>query len=128
MTFWYYMTFMSIVVPLVLIIVGMYYTLCPPNKIYTDFGYKTPHTLKNEEIWAFAHKYLGKLWIKLALIMIPITVAAMFIPRGISDNAISFFSVGLSVAQCVVVVFSFRHMKGYLLKHFDEQGNRRIAE
>ena len=64
MNFWIYMTFMAIIVPLTVIVVGSYYTLCPPNKIYTDYGYKTPLTLKNEDVWAFAHKCCGKTLIK----------------------------------------------------------------
>lgn len=121
------MTVMSIVVPLVLLAVGLYYTLCPPEKIYTDFGYKTKLTLKNEDIWAFANQYCGKVWIKLGLIMIPISVAVMFIPRTMSENTISAFSVGLFVLQCIATLFSVRHIQGVLKATFDENGIRRSA-
>ena len=127
MKFWIYMTFMGIIVPLVLLAVGLYYTKCPPEKIYTDFGYKTPLTLKNEDIWAYAHQLCGKSWIKLALIMIPASIAVMVIPLFISEDAMSFFSVGLFVVQCVAVFFSFRKFKATLLTVFDEEGNRRNA-
>ena len=127
MNFWLYMTFMSIVVPLVLIIVGLYYTKCPPNKIYTDFGYKTPLTLKNEDIWAFAHQCCGKAWIKLGLIMMVLSIAIMFIPRAISENAMSIFSVSLFVLQCIAVYISIRRIKATILTVFDENGNRRKA-
>jgi hypothetical protein len=127
MKFWIYMTFMGIIVPLVLLAVGLYYTKCPPEKIYTDFGYKTPLTLKNEDIWAYAHQLCGKSWIKLALIMIPASIAVMVIPLFISEDAMSFFSVGLFVVQCVAVFFSFRKVKATLLTVFDEEGNRRNA-
>ena len=127
MKFWIYMTFMSIIVPLVLLAVGLYYTKCPPEKIYTDFGYKSPLTLKNEDIWAYAHQLCGKSWIKLALIMIPASIAVMVIPLFISEDAMSFFSVGLFVVQCVAVFFSFRKVKATLLTVFDEEGNRRNA-
>lgn len=127
MKFWLYMTFMSIIVPLVLLGVGLYYTKCPPEKIYTDFGYKTPLTLKNEDIWAFAHQCCGKAWIKLGLIMIPISVAIMIIPRGMAENAMSIFSVALFVLQCVAVYFSTRHVKAVLTATFDENGIRRNA-
>ena len=127
MKFWIYMTFMAIIVPLVLIAVGLYYTKCPPEKIYTDFGYKTSLTLKNDDIWAYAHQLCGKTWIKLGLIMIPLSIAIMVIPLFISENAMSFFSVALFALQCVAVFFSFRKTKATLLTVFDEEGNRRAA-
>jgi len=127
MKFWIYMTFMAIIVPLVLIAVGLYYTKCPPEKIYTDFGYKTALTLKNDDIWAYAHQLCGKTWIKLGLIMIPLSIAIMVIPLFISENAMSFFSVALFALQCVAVFFSFRKTKATLLTVFDEEGNRRAA-
>ena len=127
MKFWIYMTFMAIIVPLVLLGVGLYYTKCPPEKIYTDFGYKTPLTLKNDDIWAFAHQCCGKTWIKLGLIMIPISIAIMVIPLFISEDAMSIFSVALFALQCVAVFFSFRRVKATILTVFDENGNRRAA-
>ena len=125
MNFWLYMTFMAIVVPLVIVLVGLYYTKCPPEKIYTDFGYKTPLTLKNEDVWAFAHQCCGKVWIKLGLIMMPISIAIMVIPRFISENAISIFSISLFVVQCIAVYFSLRRIKATILATFDEEGRRR---
>ena len=127
MKFWIYMTFMSIIVPLTITAIGLYYTKCPPEKIYTDFGYKTPLTLKNEDIWAFAHQCCGKTWLKLGLIMIPFSIAIMLIPKGMSENVMSIFSVALFVLQCVGVFLSFRRVKATILTVFDENGNRRAA-
>ena len=125
MNFWLYMTFMAIVVPLVIVLVGLYYAKCPPEKIYTDFGYKTPLTLKNEDIWAFAHQCCGKTWIKLGLIMMPLSIAIMVIPRFISENAISIFSISHFVVQCIAVYISLRRIKATILATFDEEGRRR---
>lgn len=46
------------------------------------FGYRTTRSIKNKNTWNFAHKYIGRLWKILALIMLPLSVIVMFFVLG----------------------------------------------
>ena len=62
MGFWFFMLFMNLLMPLIMIGLGRYFMKNAPGNINIVFGYRTSMSMKNQEPWKFAHEYCGKLW------------------------------------------------------------------
>lgn len=60
-----------------------------PKEINDIFGYRTDMSMKNIDIWNFAHKYLGKLWFYLGLILVPITAIPMLLVMGKGEDIVA---------------------------------------
>lgn len=60
-----------------------------PKEINDIFGYQTDMSMKNIDIWNFAHKYLGKLWFYLGLILVPITAIPMLLVMGKGEDIVA---------------------------------------
>ena len=56
-----------ILVGLLFIVIGNYLPQCKPNYFV---GIKTPWTLSNEEVWRKTHRFSGKVFVVLGIIMI----------------------------------------------------------
>ena len=67
------MVYVSFIIPVLILILGIWMYKYPPKKINWLIGYRTFKSMKNKEMWDFAHKYCGKLWMLLGLIMIILT-------------------------------------------------------
>ena len=63
----------SFIIPVLVLLLGFWMYKYPPNKINLFVGYRTNKSMKNKEMWDFAQKYCGKLWVILGLIMIVLT-------------------------------------------------------
>ncbi|PFB58953.1 SdpI family protein [Bacillus cereus] len=62
-----------ILVGLLFIVIGNYLPQCKPNYFV---GIKTPWTLSNEEVWRKTHRFSGKVFVALGIIMI----LSVFVP------------------------------------------------
>ena len=67
------MVYVSFIIPLLMVLTGYLMYKYPPKKINFFVGYRTFSSMKNKEMWDFAHKYCGKVWMLLGLIMIILT-------------------------------------------------------
>lgn len=82
MGFWFFMLAMNLIIPLSMIFLGKYFSKHAPGQINMLFGYRTARSMKNQDTWQFAHHYFGKLWFKMGLWMLVLTVAAMLRDSG----------------------------------------------
>ena len=96
MGFWIFMLAMGLLFPAVMILFGAVFTKTAPKKINYIFGYRTDMSMKNRDTWEFAHKYFGKLWFRLGLLLILITVIPMLFVIGNTQNFVA--AVGLIVS------------------------------
>lgn len=80
--FWIFMLIMVLITPLAMIVFGREFKKSPPKEINSNFGYRTKRSMQNQDTWDFAHYYLGKLWIKLGIPILFLSVGAMFFSFG----------------------------------------------
>ena len=116
MGFWIFMLAMGLLFPVVMILFGTMFMKSAPKKVNYIFGYRTDMSMKNRDTWEFAHKYIGKLWFRFGLLLIPITVIPMLFVIGNSENVVA--TVGLIVsfrAPCFYLVCF--HSRVQLLPH-----------
>lgn len=124
---WFFITMFlcNLLMPLVMILGGYYMFKSPPKEINSILGYRTKMSKKNKDTWTFAHKYCGKLWIKLgAILIIPtILVQIPFLDAG--DDMIGIVTLFIETVQLGVIIASILSVEKALKRTFDDNGIRR---
>lgn len=126
MGFWIFMLMMDLLIPLTMISFGRYFMAAAPKEINSAFGYRTSMSMKNQDTWKFAHRYCGKLWFISGLVLLPLSVAALFLTLGKGTNVIGSTGAAICLMQLIPLVGSVISTEIALKKTFDENGNRRI--
>ena len=112
--------------PLIILVFGLFARIGLPRRVNFFAGYRTPMACKNQETWAFAHKYVGRLWIILGLVMIIVVIAMLLlIERG--TFALEPVTVLLisAVGTLLCVLLAIIPTEMALRKSFDKNGERR---
>ncbi|MBM6841246.1 SdpI family protein [[Clostridium] spiroforme] len=109
----------DLLIPLVMIILGIYFYQWGPQKINPFFGYRTSMSMKNEDTWHFAHRYCGKIWIIWGWIVLIVTVIVLSLQLFVSWQAY------FILCQLAVLVASIVPVELALRKQFDKNGQRR---
>ena len=125
MGFWIFMLIINLLLPLIMIGFGKYFSKNAPKNINMIFGYRPSMSIKNKETWIFAHKYCGKIWFFSGLIMLPLSVAVMLLVVGGSENIVGTVGVILCILQTIPIIISIILTEKALEKTFDENGNKR---
>ena len=125
MGFWIFMLAMGLLFPVVMILFGTMFMKSAPKKINYIFGYRTDMSVKNRDTWEFAHKYFGKLWFRLGLLLIPITVIPMLFVIGNSENVVATVGLIVSFVNTVTLIVPIFFMENVLNRTFDKDGKRK---
>ena len=124
---WFYimMFICNLLIPIVMLICGFFMYKYPPKKINHIIGYRTSMSRKNMDTWKFAHDYCGRLWIKLGLLLLIMTIIIQIPFAHSSEDIIGYMTVFVEVTQLVVLLGSIVFVERALKKTFDENGVRR---
>ena len=125
MGYWLFMLAVSLVIPLTMIIFGRHFMHSPPKEINGSYGYRTSMSMKSRETWDFAHRYFGRLWFILGLILLPLSAAAMLFLLGESVKAIGNSSLIIMGVQLFFLIIPIFPTEPALKKNFDRFGFRR---
>ena len=123
--YWLFMLAVSLVIPLTMIIFGRHFMHSPPKEINGSYGYRTSMSMKSRETWDFAHRYFGRLWFILGLILLPLSAAAMLFLLGESVKAIGNSSLIIMGVQLLFLIIPIFPTERALKKNFDRFGFRR---
>lgn len=115
----------NLLIPAIMILAGFFMLKFPPKDINGFMGYRTTMSKKNKDTWDFAHRYCGKLWFILGIILLIPSVAIQvpMIPQG--ESFFGNFTLILEGIQLVVLLLTIIPVEKALKKTFDENGNRR---
>ena len=122
MLFWLFCLAMSLLIPVTMIALGRRFLTHPPRKINGSYGYRTTRSMKNQQTWDFAHQTCGRLWVRMGLILRPVSAAAMLPALGRAIETVSLFCIVICVVQVVVMLFSIFPVERALKRQFDGQG------
>ena len=125
MGFWIFMLAMGLLFPAIMILFGAVFTKAAPKRINYIFGYRTELSMKNRDTWEFAHKYFGKLWFRLGLLLIPITVIPMLFVIGNSENVVATVGLIVSFVNTVTLIIPIFFTENSLNRTFDKDGKRK---
>lgn len=124
MGFWIFMMITNLLIPLTMVGFGKYFIKKAPKEINMIFGYRTTMSMKNKDTWAFAHKYCGKLWLKLGYILLVASAIAMFVVIGKDEKAIGSFGGIVCGVQMIFLIGTIFTTEKALRKTFDKDGNK----
>lgn len=120
--YWLFMLAVILLMPLTMIIFGRHFMHNPPKDINGSYGYRTSMSMKSRETWDFSHRYFGKLWFILGLILLPLSAAAMLFLLGKSVGTIGNASIVIMAVQLVFVIVPIFPTEAALKRNFDSNG------
>ena len=122
---WAFMLAMNLLIPATMIGFGLMYLKKPPGKVNGWVGYRTSRSMKNQDTWDFAQRYMGKVWWKWGWIMLPPVVLAQALTLLCPDvNSMCSWSLVPTTAETVVLMVSIIPVERALKQNFDKDGNR----
>lgn len=125
MGFWLYMLFISLLVPLTTIGLGMLFMNKAPGNINYFFGYRTRRSMKNITTWNFAHRYCGRIWFLCGIITAPVSIIIMIFMLG-KDIELIGTTVGIiTIAHIFLLILTVILTERKLKQTFDDYGRRR---
>ncbi len=119
------MFLMVLLVPAAMVGLGYMFMHKAPENINILFGYRTSRSMKNEDTWVFAHRYIGKLWFYGGIIILLSSAALMLFCLGETDDTIGTFGGILVALQTIPMIGAIILTEKALKKQFDEFGRRR---
>ena len=123
MGFWLTMLICDLLLPVTMIFGGMMMYRRPPKKINGIYGYRTRRSMKNMQTWRFAHHYCGRLWLKMGIVLLILTIAVMaFLALG-DIQIISILTLVILGVQMIALFVSIFKVEAELKNNFDEDGN-----
>ena len=125
--FWIFMVITDLLIPFIMIGLGKTFMNQPPQKINYLFGYRTAMSMKNRDTWEFAHKYCGRLWFKLGLVLLPVSVLPLLLVFGKDDTIVGMVGKIVCCVQIIPLVVSAIFTENALRKEFDKTGKRKNA-
>ena len=81
--------------------------------------------MKSQEAWNFAHRTCGRLWFKLGLVLLPVSVAAMVPSLGRGTDAVGIWCCVVEAVLLVVLMGSIVPVERALKQNFDDFGRKR---
>lgn len=115
-----FLLIMDLLLPVIMIVMGRLWQKNPPKEINGLYGYRTARSMKSKESWDFAHRYYGKLWYYMGIVLTPLTVFAMFLGRSNYEDV----AVIIILLQTVATIISIFPTETALKKNFDDNGYR----
>ncbi|NFK77404.1 SdpI family protein [Clostridium botulinum] len=115
----------NLIIPVIMLFFGVRFRKHGPKNINGIYGYRTSMSMKNKETWEFAHQYCGRLWIKLGLIMLTISIIVSVLVFTYVDEAQGIIDLILVTIQTIVLIVSIFPVEKALKNNFDGNGNRR---
>jgi uncharacterized membrane protein len=125
MGFWIFMFCCNLLLPVIMLAFGFIFTKKPPKQINDFYGYRTAMSRKNMETWTFAHTYCGRLWKRLGLVLLPVSMLVSILSFPLKMDAVGLVGLALTGVQLVVLLVSIIPVERALKINFDEYGRRR---
>ena len=121
----YFVFLCNLLIPAVVIVTGRIMWKHYPKNINGLVGYRTSRSMKNMDTWKFANEYCGRLWYKMGLFMLALSILVSVVLLGTNDSTYSIISLIFVLVQCVVLIVSIFPVEIALKKMFKEDGTRK---
>ena len=114
------------ILPFIILVFGLFTRIGLPRKVNWFIGYRTSRACKNQDTWAFAHRYWGKLMIVFGVILTAFSIVGIIlIARGTFTLDPALLLGVSAIATVVAVVISIIPTEIALRKAFDKNGEPR---
>ena len=119
---WIALCFFNLIIPAAMIGFGWRFRRRPPKKIQSLFGYRTPMSMKNEQTWAFAHRYCGNLWFWSGVVALAITAVMMLAVIGQPYEVLDIVETIVMAIQLVAMIAAVPATEIALRRQFYSNG------
>lgn len=123
--FWLFMLFCELLIPFVMIVFGGIFSRKTPGTINVWYGYRTALSMKNRDTWEFAHRYIGKLWVRLGWVTLIFSLFPLLLLFGKDVDTVGNASLVLTPIQLIIMVVPIFKTEAALKRTFDQSGRRR---
>lgn len=111
----------SLGLSVVFLILGVILKLWPPKEINSFYGYRTPFSKKNNDVWKEANTYGGTMMILGAVIAIIFSI----IITSLYGNNPGRSNIICVMGSLIIVLISIFYTEVHLRKVFDKDGKRK---
>lgn len=125
MGFWLFCAVMCLMIPGVVLFFGRCFLKHPPKNINSLYGYRTTRSMRSQETWDFAHETCGRLWVRLGMILLVLSLIALALVFGQDVETVGIVSGVLTAIQTVVLVGSIFPVERALKQNFDDFGRKK---
>ena len=115
----------SLLIPSIMIVFGIVFSLFPPKEINSFYGYRTTMSMINKDTWKFAHLYCGKIRIVVGVVMLILSALTVLLLRESDDNITGIAGIIIIIIQTVILILSVIPVEMALRKNFDREGKRK---
>ena len=122
---WFMMLGFNLLIPAIMLGAGKLFLKKAPKDINWIFGYRTTMSMKNQDTWDFANRYMGKLWFRWGLILSPISAVPMLLVLGSGEDTVGGVCGAVTFLQIIPLLISIAVTERALRRHFDKDGNRK---
>lgn len=123
--FWIFMLLVVLLTPIIMIVFGYIFMKKTSIAINDFFGYRSKRSMKNNKTWAYAHQYIGKLWLIIGIVILPLSVIPLiFVWEGGYDT-IGLVAVAIVIIQTIPITVSIIMTELALKRKFDDFGDPR---
>ncbi len=124
MLFWLLITFLVLLVPLSMITIGILLLRTSLVGINSFFAYRSRRARKSKETWKFAHNFLGRIWLILGIIFLPLYTMVMFFTLNQGDSVVALVCGILILVSALPIILPILFVERGLHKKFDIFGKR----
>lgn len=125
MWFWIFMLVNNLILPVLMLAFGKLFQTKPPKAINSIYGYRTKMSSLNQDTWNYAHLYFGKLWLRMGIGMLALTVLGMLVVYGKDENTVGLFGGIVISIQVLLLFLSIARTEWELRRRFDADGDRK---
>ena len=125
MWFWWFVLVSDLLVPVVQIVAGWMMWKHYPQSINNLYGYRTKLSKKNQDTWKFAHEHCGRLWWKVGLVLLVLTVGVHIPFYGADEDTIGNLCLIVTCVQMAALIGSIFPTQWALKRTFNEDGTRK---
>ena len=115
----------TLLIPIIMLVFGAIFSKKAPKSINHIYGYRTPRSMKNQNTWEFANMYCGRLWLKMGIFMLLISLVVVIVSLKRGEKVVLCCTSILIALQTIIVILSIFPVERALKEKFDENGEPR---
>ena len=120
MGYWVFISLTNLTIPVMMLMVGYIFLKHAPKNRNAAIGYRSTRSYKSQQTWDFAQQYFARLWKKVGLIMLVLTLVCCLCSL-LWEELINLELLIVTI-QTVVLLMTIYPVEQALKKNFDENG------
>lgn len=122
---WWTMFICNLLIAVLMIATGAWMRKGGTKTVNPFLGYRTTRSMKNADTWEFAHRYFGRLWFVIGLILLLPTALAQIPFYNSSEDTAGTVGLIVCVAEMAALILPVIPTELALKRNFNDDGTRK---